>query len=75
MKGIEKELIEEVIRKMYEEYNQFDLIRKLLTRRLRYQDSLEQKDMKRHIDFLKRRGFRWDAIREVITEYDNFKLE
>ena len=75
MKGIEKELIEGVIRKMYEEYNQFDLIRKLLTRRLRYQDTLEQKDMKRHIDFLKRRGFRWDTIREVIAEYDNFKLE
>ena len=75
IKGIEKELLERVIRKMYEEYSQFDLIRKLLTKRLRYQDKLEQKDMKRHIDYLKRRGFRWDMIREVIAEYENFKLE
>ena len=75
IKGIEKELLEHVIRKMYEEYSQFDLIRKLLTKRLRYQDELEQKDMKRHIDYLKRRGFRWDVIREVIAEYENFKLE
>ncbi len=75
IKGIEKELLERVIRKMYGEYSQFDLIRKLLTKRLRYQDELEQKDMKRHIDYLKRRGFRWDMIREVIAEYENFKLE
>ena len=75
IKGIERELLERVIRKMYEEYSQFDLIRKLLTKRLRYQDELERKDVKRHIDYLKRRGFRWDVIREVIAEYDNFKLE
>ena len=75
IKGIEKELLEQVIRKMYEEYSQFDLIRKLLTKRLRYQDELEKKDMKRHIDYLKRRGFRWDEIRKVIAEYENFKLE
>ena len=75
IKGIEKELLEQVIRKMYEEYSQFDLIRKLLTKRLRYQDELEKKDMKRHIDYLKRRGFRWDVIRKVIAEYENFKLE
>jgi len=75
IKGIEKDLLERVIRKMYEEHSQFDLIRKLLTKRLRYQDKLEQKDMKRHIDYLKRRGFRWDAIRNVIAEYENFKLE
>lgn len=75
VKGIEKELIEQVVREMFEEYSQFDLIRKLLTKRLRYQDKLEQKDMKRHIDFLKRRGFRWDMIREVISEYENFNIE
>lgn len=75
IKGIDKELLEQVIRNMYEEYSQFDLIRKLLTKRLRYQDKLEQKDMKRHIDYLKRRGFRWDMIREVIAEYENFNLE
>lgn len=75
IKGIEKELLERVIRKMYEEYSQLDLIRKLLTKRLRYHDELEKKDMKRHIDYLKRRGFRWDVIRKVIAEYENFKLE
>ncbi|MCH7954918.1 MAG: regulatory protein RecX [Candidatus Marinimicrobia bacterium] len=74
-KGIEKELLERVIRDIYEEYSQFDLVRKLLTKRLRYQDELEQKDMKRHIDYLKRRGFRWDVIREVIAEYENFNIE
>lgn len=74
-KGIEKELLERVIRKMYEEYSQLDLIRKLLTKRLRYHNELEKKDIKRHIDYLKRRGFRWDVIRKVIAEYENFKLE
>ena len=69
-KGIEKEQIEETIKNVYEEYSQYDLIRDLLAKRLKSKESTDKKDMKKHIDYLKRRGFQWDTIRGVISDIE-----
>ena len=72
IKGIDKELAENVIRRIYEKYSQNDLIQKLLSKRIKNQQEVNRAEMKKHIDYLKRRGFRWDVIREAISNNEEY---
>lgn len=72
VKGIEKELAEEVINRIYEKYSQNDLIQKLISRRIKNRQDVNRAEMKKHIDYLKRRGFRWDVIREAISNNEEY---
>ncbi len=72
VKGIDKELSEEVINRTYEKYSQNDLIQKLMSKRIKNRQNVNRAEMKKHIDFLMRRGFRWDAIREAISNNEEY---
>ncbi len=71
-KGIEKELAEVVIKRIYEKYSQNDLIQKLISRRSKNRQNVNRAEMKKNIDYLKRRGFRWDVIREAISNNEEY---
>ncbi len=72
VKGIDKELAEEVINRIYEKYSQKDLIQKLISKRLKNRQETNRAEMKKHIDYLKRRGFSWDVIREAISNNEEY---
>ena len=72
VKGIDKELAEDVINRIYEKYSQNDLIQKLISKRLKNRQDVNRAEMKKHIDYLKRRGFRWDVIREAISNNEEY---
>ena len=75
LKGIEKELLERTINKIYDEYNQHDLIRSLISKRINSESEVNAKEMKKHIDFLKRRGYRWDVIRVAIADIERMSFD
>lgn len=68
-KGISEELIANSIRKIYNEFNLFDLAIKAATKhqnKIHYKPKSKQKDLV--ISFLKRRGFNWETISKVIDK-------
>lgn len=75
LKGIDKEILEKTINKIYDKYSQYDLIRSLLSKRINSDSDVNSKEMKKHIDFLKRRGYRWDVIREAIADIKRLSFD
>lgn len=68
-KGLKKELIDNTIRAAYSEKSQDEIARELVQKRIaRYENLDESKQKKRLNDFLLRRGFDWELIKEVIAE-------
>jgi len=73
-KGIDSELIDQTIEKVYEEKDQFSVAKELAQqRKSRYKDLGELKAKKRVSDFLLRRGFSWDVVSEVIERWDELE--
>jgi len=71
-KGIEAELIEQTIEKVYQEKDQFSVALELAQqRKKRYSNIDEIKAKKRVSDFLIRRGFNWDIISQVLERWEN----
>lgn len=75
LKGIDKEILEITIDKIYEKYSQYDLIRTLLSKRIKSESEVNANEMKKHVDFLKRRGYRWDVIREAIADIETLSID
>jgi len=75
LKGIDKEILEKTITKIYDKYSQYDLIRSLLSKRIKSGSEVDAKEMRKHIDYLKRRGYRWDVIREAIADIEKLSFE
>lgn len=75
-KGIDAELIEQTIEKIYKEKDQlsvaFDLAQQ---RKKRYRNIDEVKAKKRVSDFLLRRGFSWDVVSQVLEQWDDLCIE
>ncbi len=68
---IESELLEKTIKKIYEKYSVSDLIKQLLDKKkIQFGTKLEQKQMKRIHDLLKRKGFSWNEISAVFNELE-----
>ncbi len=68
---IESELLERTIKKIYEKYLVFDLIKQLLDKKkIQFGTKLEQKTKKRILDLLNRKGFSWNEISAVFTELE-----
>ncbi len=68
-KGISEERINAAVSEAYSEKDQIGHARELVDRRLpRYQGLENLKKKKRLADFLVRRGFDWDLVKEVIEE-------
>jgi len=68
-KGIPKEMAEKAIQEAFEEVSERELAKELVRRRLdRYQNLEKKKAERRMADFLLRRGFDWEAVKEALTE-------
>lgn len=65
--GIGEALIDEVVADVYRQHSERELAQKLAEKRLpRLQDLPPQKARARLAGFLKRRGFDWETVREVV---------
>ena len=70
-KGIDTELIEQTVEKIYEEKAQVSVALELAQqRKKRYSNIDAMKAKKRVSDFLLRRGFSWDVVSEVLEQWD-----
>ena len=70
-KGLDADLIEQTVEKVYEEKDQLSIALELAQqRKKRYSDIDEMKAKKRMSDFLLRRGFSWDVVSEVLEQWD-----
>lgn len=68
---IDSEILENVIKKVYEQYPISDLIKQLLDKKkIQSGIKLELKTKKRIQDLLKRKGFNWNEISTVFTELE-----
>jgi regulatory protein len=68
-KGVAKEIIEEAIAQVKEEYGEEDTVLELAERRWKRLDGVDpQKRKKRVFDFLIRRGFSVDAVMKVFKK-------
>lgn len=68
-KGIGEEIIEKALQEAYRDKDQLEVARELVKkRRTRYKDLDHSKRKKRLADFLVRRGFEWEVVKEVIEE-------
>ena len=67
-KGIAKEVAEKAIQEAFEKVDERQLAAELLKRRLgRYQGLEKEKAKRRMADFLLRRGFDWETVKEALT--------
>jgi regulatory protein len=68
-KGIHEQIIEKALKEAYAEKSQLEVARELLVKRLsRYKELNDWQKKKRLADFLLRRGFEWELVKEVIEE-------
>ena len=66
-KGIKKELIEEVIKKSFEDEKEIELAKKLLDKRKKLFQNLEDRKVQKKLsDFLLRRGFSYEIVNKVM---------
>jgi len=70
-KGIKKETIEQVLREAYDQENETELAKNLLRRKARmYKNPEDVKTRKRMADFLLRRGFSYEVVRQAVKGID-----
>ncbi len=66
-KGVAGEIIDDVLSKISSDYSEADIARRALVRRLRKGSVRRDRDeLRRLSDYLRRRGFAYDTIREVL---------
>ena len=66
-KGIKKELVEDVIKKSFEDEKEIELAAKLLERRTKLFQNLEDRKVQKKLaDFLLRRGFSYHIVNKVM---------
>lgn len=74
-KGLNAELIEQTVEKVYDERDQFSVALELAQqRKKRYRNIEEIKAKKRISDFLLRRGFSWDVVSHVLEQWDDLEI-
>ncbi len=75
-KGIDPELIEQTIEKVYQEKDQFSMASELASLRKKQLKNIgEMKTKKRVSDFLLRRGFSWEIVSQVLEQWDDLCIE
>lgn len=68
-KGIDKEIIEEVISEQVTEYSEEDLAKQALEKKMKYWKKLGPQEFKKKAyEFLLRKGFDYDVVRKIISE-------
>ena len=69
--NLRTELTESLIQEVYDEYNPKELIEShLVKKRIKKKTLINKKDKKRLTDFLIRKGFYWDSIRDVYYDWE-----
>ncbi|MFQ6608813.1 MAG: regulatory protein RecX [Fidelibacterota bacterium] len=68
-KGIDRELISEVVENIYAQYPPAEIIHALMQKRgINPESILDPKEKRRFINQLKRKGFSWEAIESVVSK-------
>lgn len=68
-KGIDRELISEVVENIYAQYPPAKIIHALMQKRgINPESTLDPKEKRRFINQLKRKGFSWEAIESVVSK-------
>lgn len=68
-KGIDRELISEVVENIYAQYPPAEIIHALMQKRgINPESTLDPKEKRRFINQLKRKGFSWEAIESVVSK-------
>ncbi len=72
-KGVGEEIVEKAVQEAYRDKDQVEVAKELAKKRAsRYQDLEDWKRKKRLADFLLRRGFEWEVVKEAIEkEFDD----
>lgn len=73
-KGLDADIIEQTVEKVYEEKDQLSIALELAQqRKKRYGNIDAMKAKKRLSDFLLRRGFSWEIVSEVLEQWDQLE--
>lgn len=68
VKGIDESIIQKTVETIYSEYSELELAKQLVRKKITIVNIEENpKVKKRLIDLLKRRGFNWDIIEQVLS--------
>lgn len=67
-KGISREITDEAISRIFKEYNEKDIARKAISNRLKVRG--KKVEVRKLSDYLRRRGFSYDIIRDTIREIE-----
>lgn len=68
-KGIDRELISEVVENIYAQYPPAEIIHALMQKRgINPESTLDPKEKRRFINQLKRKGFSWEEIESVVSK-------
>ena len=75
-KGVSEKDVESGVEEAYREKSEQTLARELAVKRKKRLASVEEtKAKKRMSDFLLRRGFSWDIVKDIIENWDNLSIE
>lgn len=70
-KGISETILDETLTAVYEEFNESELARRLAEKKMKLLQNQEyQKAKKKVADFLLRRGFDWEIVRQILEEHE-----
>ncbi len=70
MKGVDKEIVDEIISENFDSGDDLLRIIELLTKREPYNGQIDRRWLNRQAGFLKRRGFQDDLILKALKNYD-----
>ncbi len=70
MKGVRKQVIDELISEMFDSEEDLLRIRDLLAKRMPCGDQIDQRWVNRQIGYLKRKGFQDELILKALKDYD-----
>ncbi len=70
MKGVEKQVIDDLVSEKFDPDDDLLRIRELLAKREPYKDNVDQRWLNRQAGFLKRRGFQDNLILKALKDYD-----
>jgi regulatory protein len=72
-KGVKAEIIERVLAENYQEEDELEVAKKLLQRKAkRFKDTNDLKTKKRMKDFLLRRGFSYEVVRQAVKGLEEY---
>lgn len=72
LKGIENDLVEQTIDKIYEAKSQYLIAAELARKRKKLVKNIEEKKAKKRVgDFLLRRGFGWGIVSQVLEQWEH----